>query len=1251
MTELISLLEMLSSPDNNIRSEAEQLMKTEWSSRPEIFIPSLSSLIVEHHQPNATIPSFAAVLLRREISKNPTFPKESICPALLDAFSSGTTSKTLRKRIGDVIAEIASQTDGQFTLLLQMVKQIITGREGGDSCDDFLMISSALELISSSPTTFLSSPEVLSCIPGFLVREETLLAAFKASVNLMINATSTVLGHLASTFIPIYPSMLGVATQTCTTKDDGVLLSAVLEEMLEFLAWEYENDCLTTANFSEENWITSVFECLMTPLSAEDLSSETKEMILETLTSFIEVLPSLFVASKRRHKGGNVALQTYLDCLIKLVASSICAEDDHPGTSEWYLSCGDNSDGGANTTNTNDDDYEEESISQFAEGMLDRISITLVGNNTIITWMHRTIPLYYLSSDWRQRWAALRSLASMAEGANEGMVRGGDGGLEGTLLHAVLSEIIWPSFQDQHPRVQYAGCHALGQLCSDFSGLIQSKWAKQSLDVIGSLFLSTPHPRLQSHSAAALINFSDDCFDAIHLLSGAMPQLLQRMISLLLDEGSPPFLREQILATLSSLQSCCPSSFKKDAFSLMDVYISILMGMSDKKNNTFCRSLEAATVLLEVVDPWKDLCPSRHLEPLITKIMVPIQEALVSSSIEENYSSDIEEYLSAAWIRVACSSSLSGVGEGGGGNSFSIAPYLPLILPHLIKTASQEADLAIIEASPGSLDPEGERLLKEEELKSSKSGAGWEFESSASGKRIGINTTVLEAKESSLEALNVWITSLNSEDWVASYYGILLETILPLCNFLLHVGVQQAAIQCLVSMVRQTGNQLESSPLIIDTLLSSLEEDPDSLESWDLSLLCTFVDAIADLISLSLKKNDRNNNNDNDKEDILCLVKDTVVTNTTYSSSSLNPNIIERGSRVMDCCIGIIRKIKRSRRSKRKEEDEEDFLTDSDSEIEDASSLFYSLGRLFLATMKLSTSSSLTTTSETAAFPQSTIERNMKFWEFVGECSMESEDVQGGGAALFQHPSICHIDDILLHYGTPLYQGYVGGSSFCLSFIPFIHKALMSGVVSLEGDVRQASIYGIGISSIGGRGTEIWTSFIAPIFPHLLAFIDCADSRSLEMVKCTENAMSAIARICLSSPEMSVASLRLKDILPRWIVGLPVNNDDDESPLIYSFLVNAFRIDNGSLIPVLMGENGENGAHLLRSLLDSLSRSPSILGPVDLKMIDMGSANGAVVSLRSQVKQLALALKDRLPAQAVEAAISGFSEEQLSALN
>jgi hypothetical protein len=130
------------------------------------------------------------------------------------------------------------------------------------------------------------------------------------------------------------------------------------------------------------------------------------------------------------------------------------------------------------------------------------------------------------------------------------------------------------------------------------------------------------------------------------------------------------------------------------------------------------------------------------------------------------------------------------------------------------------------------------------------------------------------------------------------------------------------------------------------------------------------------------------------------------------------------------------------------------------------------------------------------------------------------------------------------------------------------------------------------------------------------------DSKAPSVVTVTDNAMSAVARICRAL----ATKVDLSSILPIWIGGLPVTHDEAEAPIVYTWLLEL--LSNGGI-----SIEGERGPHVLHALVEALVRD-CLVDP-----------------LKSQVRSAALTLKQSLSPQSVQMALSSYTPEQLAKLN
>ena len=76
-----------------------------------------------------------------------------------------------------------------------------------------------------------------------------------------------------------------------------------------------------------------------------------------------------------------------------------------------------------------------------------------------------------------------------------------------------------------------------------------------------------------------------------------------------------------------------------------------------------------------------------------------------------------------------------------------------------------------------------------------------------------------------------------------------------------------------------------------------------------------------------------------------------------------------------------------------------------------------------------------------------------------------------------------------------------------------------------------------------------WFCFSESI-PLLVQVIQHPDSRSVENVNPTENAISAVAKICKYRP----GAVNANEIIPLFVSWLPVYEDEDEAVHIYGYL-------------------------------------------------------------------------------------------------
>jgi hypothetical protein len=129
------------------------------------------------------------------------------------------------------------------------------------------------------------------------------------------------------------------------------------------------------------------------------------------------------------------------------------------------------------------EESQDESYPQVYEQSLDRLACAL-GGKEVLPPAFQYIPSMLASYDWRLRHAGLMAIAAIGEGTSKVM----------QLELGKVVDLVTPMFKDTHPRVRYAACQCLGQLCTDLEEVIQDRYHRQLFAALIPT-LEAPEPR------------------------------------------------------------------------------------------------------------------------------------------------------------------------------------------------------------------------------------------------------------------------------------------------------------------------------------------------------------------------------------------------------------------------------------------------------------------------------------------------------------------------------------------------------------------------------------------------------------------------------------------------------------------------------------------------------------------------------------------------------------------------------------
>jgi len=543
-----ALIEQLMSPDNTQRSAAERCF-SELEKQPDALVQELIGILGNPSASAASRPE-CAVLLRRVLTKKDPPLWDSVSPnvqaavkdKLLELFSV-EENVSLHRKISDVVSDLGiyiiyKQPDGWPQLLPFMFNcvQSQNPRMMEGSLNMFAQLASFIlpVLMEHLQTMYTILQTCMAANHSLDVRSAALAAA-----GIFIEELED--EKHREQFFSLVPAMLDV-------------MKAALEGGEEKNAQEAIEAFIEIAEVHPKfvrNSLAQVLETMMTIAEASQLEESTRKLACEfvvTLCEAREQAPGMMRKLPQLNHRLFMCLMNYL----------LDVEDDP----EWY------------TTEDEEGTQGEGELCEFGQECLDRVAIALGGTAILHTAQGAAVVHSFLNNqDWRYRHGALICLAQIAEGCAKVMLK----------EIRSLVDMCMQGMQDPHPRVRWAACQAVGQMCTDLGPDIQQQEHGRILPALMAAMKDSGSPRVQGHASAAVVNFTDNCDR--DLISQYMDALMSSLIAQL-QQGNKN-VRESSLPALSSLADCAQHYFAKYYGEVMPMLFDI---MSHAKERSLLRA-------------------------------------------------------------------------------------------------------------------------------------------------------------------------------------------------------------------------------------------------------------------------------------------------------------------------------------------------------------------------------------------------------------------------------------------------------------------------------------------------------------------------------------------------------------------------------------------------------------------------------------------------------------------------------------
>lgn len=449
---------------------------------------------------------------------------------------------------------------------------------------------------------------------------------------------------------------------------------------------------------------------------------------------------------------------------------------------------------------TSDDDLIEVSTADQLDDPFDQFALALRGK--IVP--HILGPLVQMMNnvqDWRARHASLMAISLIAEGCQR-------------RLKESLSEIvglILPRMEDEHPRVRWAALNALGQLASDYRPVFQTAYHETVMPLFCVMLGDHDNPKVQANAAAAITSFSEQA--PVETTVPYMDQILNSLHQLM---GSPSSLVvENSVTCTGAIALIAKEHFVHYYDHFIPIFKDILHATEEEQYYELrSKTMDTFSIIGAAVGKEKFLNDARDF-----------MTAWNATRLGEYGANDLRETSIIAAGRIC---SVLGT---------DFVPFLPLVLPSLLATASMSEDVYLDRGEDtGNGDTERE---------------GWQY-TLVGPNKYGIHVYALDEKNAAVRMLYAIIDNL--EDSAIEFIPAVSEAILPLTLFPYHRGLRAAScstLPVLLNAVRlhcqKVGDMTMFNAYFEEYFMKILETAED--EEFD-DALPIIIDSITELIEM-----------------------------------------------------------------------------------------------------------------------------------------------------------------------------------------------------------------------------------------------------------------------------------------------------------------------------------------------------------------------------------------------------------------
>eukprot|EP00286_Rhodomonas_abbreviata_P029484 CAMPEP_0181305524 /NCGR_PEP_ID=MMETSP1101-20121128/9780_1 /TAXON_ID=46948 /ORGANISM="Rhodomonas abbreviata, Strain Caron Lab Isolate" /LENGTH=1099 /DNA_ID=CAMNT_0023411455 /DNA_START=102 /DNA_END=3401 /DNA_ORIENTATION=- len=761
-----NLIRALLNQNDTERNVAEQTFEQLCNS-PEQAAPLLCGTLLQC--PDQAVRALTAVMFRKRVTQaffaKLSLPTQAaVKQSLLQAVQQ-EQDNAVRRKIADTTGEIAAMIMGAgdwpeiMPFIFEAAKSpTATLRESS------MLIFSRLTFVASEK--MVGSLGSLKELLGTALQDpvkEVKLSALNATAC-MVQALSKFEQHIAS-LTDMIPAMVSILTAALNEPDEEAARTAIEE----FISIAEE-----APKFFRKH-MDPMIQMAIQIVTAQNLEEETRFLAVELLVTLAEQAPTMM----RKQT-------TFLQNIVPLALQLMLVVEEVDMV-EW------------NSTADDDDDDTELSSLDVGKDCLDRLALSL-GGKTVFSLAFREdlVPAFLEHQDWKYRHAALSCISQIAEGCSKQMKEH---------LEKIIAQIAG-RFQDPHPRVRWAAINAMGQLETDLGPDLQNQFHGQVLPALTHVMEDVANPRVQSHAAAAVINFTENC--KMEILVPYLDVVLGKLVQLLV--GGVRIVQEQAITAIASVADCVEKHFTKYYQEIMPTLKTMLLQCTSKEHRLLRgKTMECISLI--------GIAVGREVFLADAKEIMDQFQATQSASLDPD--DPQASYLLQAWGRVA-----KALGQ-------DFIPYLNIVMPPLLKSVAIKADVEV-----QGVDGDEEDEDEQEDI------ATVMVQTDTGTRKIALKTSALEEKATACTMLVCYFGEL--QEGMLSWIEPVAELMVPLLSFIYYEEVRTAAAALMPELVKAAMASMQKglcdvtfvaglTNLIFDRLIKVVVEEPE--EDVQLSML------------------------------------------------------------------------------------------------------------------------------------------------------------------------------------------------------------------------------------------------------------------------------------------------------------------------------------------------------------------------------------------------------------------------------